>query len=115
MSNLSNAKMYGGIGSIIMLIGGFIPVVGMALPIIGLVLVIIAIKNIADETKDHGIFKNYFISFILNIVAIIAVFGIIMFTMGIAGFSILSLMESGGVADPSAMFTDICNLLKGFL
>ena len=58
MSNLSNAKMYGGIGSIIMLIGGFIPVVGMALPIIGLVLVIIAIKNIADETKDHGNFRE---------------------------------------------------------
>lgn len=88
MSKLSNAKVFGGIGAILMLVGGFIPYAGFVLPIVGLVLVFVAVKYLADETKDGAIFKNYMYYFLLSVVAIIAVFAILAATIGAAfGFS----------------------------
>lgn len=119
MGELKNAKMFGGIGSILMLVGVFVPVIGALLPIIGLILVIIAIKQIADETKDHEIFKNYLIYFILNIVAVAASLVIMIFALGasLSGFSYSDLMsyQGGTVTDPSQIFSDFGTLIGGCL
>ena len=120
MGDLKNAKMYGGIGSILMLVGGFIPLLGFVLPIVGLVLVFVAIKNIADEAKNQDIFKNYLLYFILNIVALVAVFGIAFITLGAVGFSIMDLASqtsTTGTTDPSQIFAgmDIMALISGCL
>ena len=45
MSKLSEAKVFGGIGALLMLIGGFIPYAGPIVSIVGLVLVFIAVKS----------------------------------------------------------------------
>ena len=88
MSRLSNAKAFGGIGAILLLIGAFIPSIGFVVSIAGLVLIFVAVKYLADETKDQAIFKNYMYSFIFSVVAIVAAFAIIAATIGATlGFS----------------------------
>ncbi|WP_324735829.1 DUF996 domain-containing protein [Thermococcus sp. SY098] len=86
---LSQAKMYGGIGAILALVGGAVPRLGSALSIVGIVLILLAVKEISNETGDEAIFKNYLISFILQIgaflaliIAIIAVLGTSIIAMG---------------------------------
>ena len=72
MSKLRDAKIFGGIGAILLLF----PVVS----IVGIVLLFVAVKYIADETKDHDIFKNYLYSFIFNIIAIIGFITVLVFS-----------------------------------
>ena len=93
MSKLSEAKILGGIGAILMLFGGFIlPGLGA---IIGLVLVFIAVKYIASETKDESIFDNYLMYFICSIIAIVAVVVIFFYSIGfsLTFFTALESME----------------------
>jgi len=119
MGGLNQAKILGGIGSILMLIGGFIPFIGIVMPLIGLILVIIAVKNIADASQDQKIFSNYLIYFVLNIVAMVAVIGIMIVMLGVAlgaaGLSFMDLFQTGGIADPSQMFASIGALVGGCL
>ena len=56
MSNLSNAKILGGVGAILMLVGGFVT---SFLSLVGIIMVFVAIKYIADDTKDRSIFSNF--------------------------------------------------------
>jgi len=86
MSNLSNAKVFGGIGALLSLIGLFIPYAGFVIFIVGLVLIFLGIKNIADETKNKSIFDNYLYYFILNIIAIVAVVAIMFASLGSIDF-----------------------------
>ncbi|WP_457752974.1 DUF996 domain-containing protein [Thermococcus sp.] len=86
---LSQAKVYGGIGAILALVGGAVPRLGSALSIVGIVLILLAVKEISNETGNEAIFKNYLISFILQIgaflaliIAIIAVLGTSIIAMG---------------------------------
>jgi len=79
MSKLRDAKIFGGIGAILLLF----PVVN----IVGIVLLFVAVKYIADETKDHDIFKNYLYSFIINIVAVIAFISVLVFSFIALGLS----------------------------
>jgi uncharacterized membrane protein len=58
MGTLRDAKLFGGIGSILML---FIPIVGQ-------ILVILAAKYISDVTKDESIFKNVLYAMIFTII-----------------------------------------------
>ena len=118
MSNLSNAKIYGGIGALLMLIGGFIPAVGGILPLIGLILVFIAVKNIADEAKDESIFKNYLWYFIVSIIAMVAVFSIFIASFGAAGgFSLLDMMQmqGGQNINPADLTSLVGNMMGGCL
>ncbi len=83
MSELSQAKIMGGVGSILMLLS-FIPTVGGILGIIGFILVLIAVKYISDAVGDRTIFNNMLISVILGIIGIVVglVMGIIsLFTL----------------------------------
>ena len=100
MGKLSDAKVYGGIGAILSLVGGFIPYVGPILSIVGLVLVFIAVKYIADETKDNEIFKNYLLSFICSIIAVIAVLAVMLTTfIGAGGLSYITALQSANITD----------------
>ena len=75
MGTMKDAKTYGGIGAILMLVGAFFAPVG----IVGLILLFISVKTIADITKDRKIFDHFLYYFILAIVAMIAM-GAMMFS-----------------------------------
>lgn len=85
MATLSQAKMLGGIGSILI----FIPFVSL----VGYILMIIAVRDIAEDLKDKTIFNNVLIAAGTGIVGAIAgasvfFFGAIsgIFTAGISAF-----------------------------
>jgi len=75
LANLSNAKMFGGIGSILI----FIPF----LSIIGYVLIIVAVKDIADYVEDRSVFNNIMIAAGTGIVGAVA--GAVVIAVGVLG------------------------------
>jgi len=100
MSKLSEAKVFGGIGAILMLIGAFIPSVGPIVSIVGLVLIFIAVKSISQVTKDKDIFSNYLMHFILSIISIVAVFVIMLIAFSaVGGFSWITELQSANITD----------------
>ncbi len=103
MSNLSSAKMFGGIGAILLLAGVFVPIIGFVVTIVGLVLVYLAVKHISDETKDTSISKNYLWYLIFSIIAVISLFAIIPIVIGGLGTSILSMTDYSKFSDLNAL------------
>ena len=77
---MKDAKLLGGIGSILTLLGG-VPHLGAA-ALVGYVLILIAVKYISDITRDKKIFDNMLISVIAIIaglvIAIIAIIGVVL-------------------------------------
>ena len=107
MSKLSEAKILGGVGAILMLIGIFVPT--GVVSIIGLILIFIAVKYIADETKDEEIFKNYLMHFILSIIAIVAVIVVMLISFGaIGGLAFFNSLTG-------AEFTDFASFLNYYV
>ena len=103
MGKLSEAKILGGIGSLLMLLGGiFLPGIGM---ILGLILVFIAVSYISKECKDKSIFDNYLLQFIYKIIAVVAV--VIIFFISIGGLTFFSVLES-------MEFTDFNSVISFF-
>lgn len=112
MTEFKNAKKFGGIGSILMLMGGicsaFFSPAGV-ISIIGLVMVMLALKQISVEVKDESIFKNYLMYFI---VSIIAVFAFIIILAGGVGANLqmynelISKYQSGNFTNPQQLFED---------
>ena len=78
MATLEQARTFGGIGSILMILT-IVPFAGPILGIIGFVLVLIAVKYISEIVGDPSIFKNYLIAVILSIVGVVVI--------SIAGFA----------------------------
>ena len=114
MSDLSNAKIFGGIGAILMLIGGFIPYAGPIISILGLVLLFIAVKTISDLTKDKDIFNNYLMHFIFSILTIIAIIIIMLLAFGAAGgFSWISGLETAEITDFESFWAYFGGLIGG--
>ena len=100
MSGYSDAKIFGGIGSLLTLVGAFIPFIGPFISIIGFILLLIAVKNISVEVKDKIIYKNYLISFFCNIIAIIVVFIILLIIFrSVGGFSFIQSIETANITD----------------
>ena len=100
MSDLGSAKVFGGVGALLLLIGTFIPYAGPIISIIGLVFVFISVKTISELTKDHDIFKNYLYHFIMSIISIIAVFVIILIGFGaVGGFSWITSLQDINITD----------------
>jgi len=100
MSELSNVRIFGGIGAILMLIGGFIPYAGPIVSIVGLVLLFVAVKSISEITKDGDIFRNYLMNFIFSILIVVAVFVIMLIAFGAAGgFTWISSLENAEITD----------------
>ena len=113
MSKLGQAKIMGGLGAILSLLT-FIPNIGFLVGIVGLVLVFIAVKYIAEETKNHSIFKNYLMNFILNIVAIGAVIVIMIMSFGVAGgMSWFTSLQEQNFTDPGAVWSSFGTLIGG--
>lgn len=95
MSKLSEAKILGGIGALLMLLGGLaVPGIG---GIIGLILIFIAVKYISEECKDKSIFDNYLLQFIYKIIAVVAVF--VIFIISVGGFTFFTIIESVDFSD----------------
>ncbi len=69
MGKLSEAKILGGIGSILIILSA-VPYAGIVVGIAGFVLVLIAVKYISEYLKDPSIFNNVLIAVILSIVGI---------------------------------------------
>ena len=103
MSKLSEAKILGGIGALLMLLGGFfLPGIGA---IIGLILLFIAVKYISEEIKDKSIFDNYLLHFIYTVIAIVAVVAIFFFSIGGFTFSFFTALESMEFTDFSSVWS----------
>ncbi len=86
VATMKDAKLLGGIGSILTLLGG-VPNLGAA-ALVGYVLILIAVKYISDITGDKKIFDNMLISVIALIaglvIAIIAIIGAVFSTIFVA-------------------------------
>ena len=109
MSKLSDARIMGIIGSILMLVGGYVPLGA----IIGLVLIFLAVKNIATEANEESIFNNYLMHFIFIIFALVATSFIIFYTIG--GFDFISLIQSVEFTDFDSFWTFFEPYLAGIL
>ena len=111
---LSNAKIFGGIGALLMLIGGFIPYGGPVVSILGLVFIFIAVKTISDLTKDKDIFSNYLMHFIFGILTIVAIVVIMLIAFGAAGgFTWFSSLETAEITDFESFWDNFSELLVG--
>ena len=108
MGTLSEAKVLGGIGSILLILS-LVPNVGPMLGIIGFILLLIAIKYISDVVGDEKIFKDMLIAVILAIIGVFA--GIII--GGAAIFTFISRgLLTGGIAPPTG---SLLTLLRTFI
>ena len=118
MSKLGEAKIFGGIGALLMLIG-VVPQTFGILSLIGFILVFIAIKIIADESKDKDIFNNYLYSFILVIIAVVVAVAILLMTFtsvgGIEFFTDLQNLAMSNPTDPMVIFDEIAPVLTGLI
>ncbi|MCC6023090.1 MAG: DUF996 domain-containing protein [Thaumarchaeota archaeon] len=107
MPALEQARLLGGIGSILMLLA-FVPYAGPVLSIIGFILVLIAVKYISDHVGDRTIFNNYLIAMIIGIISVI-----VAAVMGVAGFlGSMGLLLTGG---PIATFAGMIMTLIAVL
>ena len=105
MSEFSNVKTFGGVGALLSLIGTFIPYAGPILSLLGLILVFIAVKKVSDLTKDDDIFKNYLYNFIMSIIAIVAIFVIVLIGFGaVGGFSWIASLQDINITDFSTFW-----------
>jgi len=110
MRNLSEAKVYGGIGALLMLVGIFIPYGGLVIAIIGLVFIFISVKAISEIAKDEDIYRNYLMHFIFTILVFVSMFIILGIAFGAAGglswVNEITKLQPGGITDFS-MFWDL--------
>ncbi len=108
MVDFGNAKIFGGIGALLSFIGIFIPSVGFVVSIVGLILLFMAVKTISDITKDHDIFKNYLMHFVLSIITIVVVIAIFIIAFGLSGgltwITEIQSIESTGITDFGAFW-----------
>jgi len=113
MTKISEAKILGGIGALLSLFV-VLPSVGPLVSIIGLVLVFIAVKYIAEETKNHSIFQNYMMNFILSIIAIGAVIVIMIAAFGISGgFSWITTVQQQNITDFNSFWASFGTMIGG--
>jgi uncharacterized membrane protein len=116
VASLSEIKMFGGIGAILLLVGGVIPQVGFAISIVGLILEFIAIKRIAEMLHDHSIFSNFLINFICGILAFGSLIIIMIVTIGsLGGLSFFTALEGMNTTNPSEIISYLLPLLSGCL
>ncbi len=114
--NLETSKNLGGIGAILLVIG-FLGIFGTfyagVLGLIGIILVLVAMKGLADNYNEAGIFNNTLYGFILTIVGGIAFVGTLVatFLMALTTLPITDWMNAAewmeafqeGFIDPSVI------------
>jgi uncharacterized membrane protein len=107
MPTISQAKTYGGVGSILVLLA-FIPTVGWILSIIGFILTLLAVKYISDDLHDNTIFNNMIIAIVISIIAFIVVGVIVAASL----FSFIGFGRAAGFVAP-ALGAFIVSLIAG--
>ncbi len=72
MGSLSEARILGGVGSILVVLAVVpIPLLGTALTLVGYILILIAVKYISDALRNRSIFVNLLIAAVLTILGVI--------------------------------------------
>ena len=88
-SSLSNPKVLGGIGAILVLFTA-VPTVGWLLGIAGFIMILLAIKNISEVVGDKKIYSNMLTAIALSVGAIavgtVAVVGAVYQVLGMGSF-----------------------------
>jgi uncharacterized membrane protein len=114
MSTLRDARVFGSIGGILLLVGGFVPYGGVILILIGLCLVFLGVKIISGVTRSRRISGNYLNYFIINIIAIFFIASIMITTFGtVGGFSFFTALEHIDTSNPQQLFSYLMPLLSG--
>lgn len=115
--SLSQAKILGGVGSILVLLI-FVPTVGWIVSIAGLVLVLIAVKYISDVVQDRSIFNNILIGLVLAIVGLVVAGVIIVGTVlsklsTLQSLTSLTTVTTGTPSIPSGVYGIIATVIIG--
>lgn len=97
--NLKNAKLFGGVGSLLMVIA-LLPGITNILLIPGWFLILSALNDISEETKNRGIFYNYLISVGILLAGLVL---LILFAFS-AILGIIGALASMSVPDISSFF-----------
>ena len=112
MGSLAQAKTYGGVGSILLLIGSFIPFVGIAVVIVGFILVLVAVKYISEAVGDRSVYDNMLffviVGIIGSVVAVLFVFTALLPFLG-PGFQPPTGLPD--ITDPLAIFAVVTILI----
>ncbi|HVP23283.1 MAG TPA: DUF996 domain-containing protein [Conexivisphaerales archaeon] len=95
MTLLTQARTYGGIGSVLIILGA-VPSVGWILALAGFILVLLAVKYVSDTLNDRSVLNNMLISVVASIVGVI-VAGIFIFAsvMSFVGWNFSSISSIG--------------------
>lgn len=89
MSELNQARLVGGIGSILLVLA-IVPNVGPILSIVGLILLLLALRYVSNSVNQPGIFQNALYAVIVGIigaVVAVAIGGVTLITTMGTGFS----------------------------
>jgi uncharacterized membrane protein len=105
MASLSQAKTYGGIGSILILLTP-VPSVGWLLAIAGFVLTLFAVKNISDVVHDSSIWNNMLFSIVVAIAGMLVGFFVLLGTLfRFMGLNNLTFADFGSNFNPATVST----------
>lgn len=118
--SLQNAKIFGGIGSILPFVSSllgivlafgfiflpFIAIVNIVISLIGWILILLAIKIISDEAKDRSIFTNYLTYVIIGIIGTIIATIFVGGTIGLGFLSSFEKMSEGEMAEGATGFLE---------
>lgn len=116
MGSLQTAKILGGIGALLMLIGGFVAATVGVLSFIGFIMVFIAVKMIADETKEKGIFDNYLYSFVAFIIAFVALIAMALVALAsVGGLQFFIDLQNSAMTEPMEIWNTLQPVLFGAL
>ncbi len=105
MATLSQAKTYGGVGSILALLLP-VPSIGWLLAIAGFILTLIAVKNISEVVNDRSIWNDLLISIAVTIVGVIVGFFVLVASfLRFMGLNNLNFADFGPAFNPSTIPT----------
>ncbi len=103
MAPLSQAKTYGGVGSILTLLLP-VPSIGWLLAIAGFILMLMAVKSISDIAKDSSIWNNILASIIVAIVGVFVGFFVLVTSLfRFMGLNNLNFADFGPSFNPSSI------------
>lgn len=117
MSSLSNAKLLGGIGSILVLLT-VVPNVGWLFGIAGLVMILLAIKDISQVVSEKNIFSNMKNAIVLTVGAIavgtVTVIGTVYHVLSLGSFEGTRFVLASNIT-PSEWFSLAIAAIGGLL
>lgn len=90
MARLSDARLVGGIGSILILLA----IINPLLSIVGLILILIAVKYVSEIVQDYAIFRNMIYSIVVGIIGIVVFVAVGLLLFGHYAFQLASLQDN---------------------